>query len=155
MSFSPSSPVTGAAITGLTSPTYTLTADTAPAANAKQYYVSALGGTQAGVTTHSVGSPFTLSMWRPLTLQIVSFFNSFTGFTKKNPKNSYKVITRKGVTPVAGAAVEVALCTVTIEVPAGAESYDAVNVKALLSAAFGATWATAQGISDTAATGTL
>jgi len=42
MTFALSSPVTGAAQTGLTSPTYTVTADTPPDANAKQYAVTAL-----------------------------------------------------------------------------------------------------------------
>jgi hypothetical protein len=64
MSFAPTSPVTGAAQSGLTAPTYTLTADVAPAQNAKQYAVTALGGTQTGVISHSVAAPFTLAMFR-------------------------------------------------------------------------------------------
>lgn len=43
MSFAPSSPVTGAAVTGLTSPTYSLTTDVAPSLNGKQYAITAVG----------------------------------------------------------------------------------------------------------------
>lgn len=51
MTIALSSPVTGGAQTGFTSPTYTLTADTPPAGSGgKQYAATALGGTQAGVT---------------------------------------------------------------------------------------------------------
>lgn len=59
MSFTLTSPITGAAQTGFTSPTYTLTSDLAPDNNGKQVAVTALGGTQVGVTTHSVAAPFT------------------------------------------------------------------------------------------------
>lgn len=50
--------LTGAEQTGFTSPTYTTAADNAPDFNAKQVAVTAVGGTQAGVTAHSVSSPF-------------------------------------------------------------------------------------------------
>jgi len=65
MAFAPASPVTGAPITGFTSPTYTLIADTAPDVNGKAYAVSALGGTQAGVVVSSSSYPFTLLFTRP------------------------------------------------------------------------------------------
>jgi hypothetical protein len=155
MSFAPSSPVTGAAVTGLTSPTYTLTADTNPAVNAKQYYVSALGGTQTGVTTHSVGSPFIVSMWRPVTLLLASFFSTLTGFRSKNPVNRYKQITIKGVTPVVGSPIEPVIIRIDMEIPAGSETNDLINVKAAISAAFGLAYATASGVADTVSTGTL
>lgn len=60
MAYSPSSPVTGGTQTGLTSPTYTLTADIAPSALGKQHAVTALGGTQTGVRTSSAADPFTV-----------------------------------------------------------------------------------------------
>ena len=63
--WNPTSPVTGAAQTGLTTPTYTFVADVAPDANGKQVAVTALGGTQVGVTPHSVASPFTGTFVRP------------------------------------------------------------------------------------------
>ncbi len=155
MSFTPSTPVTGAAVTGLTSPTYTLTADTAPASNAKQYYVSALGGTQTGVTTHSVGSPFVISMWRPVSLQIAAFFSSIAGFKAKNPTNRYKINILKGVTPATGAPAQNVLVRMEIDVPAGSETVDVVNIKAALSLLGGVLFANGTGIAETLATGTL
>jgi len=61
MTWSPTTPVTGGAQTGFTAPTYTLSVDTAPDINGKQHAVTALGGTQAGVTSHSVSNPFTVT----------------------------------------------------------------------------------------------
>lgn len=155
MSFTPSSPVTGAAVTGLTSPTYTITADTAPAPNAKQYYVSATGGTQTGVTLHTVGNPFVVSAWRPVSLAISSFFSALTGFRSKNPVNRYKVNVVKGTTPVLGAPIQNVVIRMEIEVPAGSETNDAVNVAAAFSLAGGTLFAQANGILDTVKTGTL
>jgi hypothetical protein len=89
MSFAPSSPITGGSQTGLTSPTYTILADTSPANNAKQYYVSALGGTQTGVLAHSVAAPFTLSFWKPQVLRTLKPVNPVTGVLKEVPTNPY------------------------------------------------------------------
>ena len=65
MTFSLTSPITGAAQTGFTTPTYTHVADTAPDVNGRQVAITALGGTQAGVTVHSVASPFSITFFRP------------------------------------------------------------------------------------------
>jgi len=154
MAFSPTSPVTGATISGLTSPTYTLTADSAPAPNAKQYYVSGLGGNQTGVSVHSVGNRFTIAFWVPKVLQIASWFSTLTGFQRKNPRNVYNLHVVKGVTPATGASVELMNINVKIDIPAGADTIDPLSLKAALSLAFGAAWATASGIADSALTGT-
>lgn len=45
MTMNLTTPLTGAAQTGFTAPTYTLTLDVNPAQNAKQWAVTALGGT--------------------------------------------------------------------------------------------------------------
>lgn len=101
MSFAPSSPVTGAAVSGLTSPTYTIAVDVAPSINGKQYAVTALGGTQAGVDVNTVSKPFTLSFFRPVALKTLPSVNPVTGVIKNIPMNQYKLITRKGVMPAA------------------------------------------------------
>jgi len=62
-------PITGAAQTGLTSPTYTNVGMAGPDANVKQVAVTALGGTQTGVDVHSVARPFTISFWWPKVLR--------------------------------------------------------------------------------------
>jgi hypothetical protein len=155
VSFAPSSPVTGAAVSGLTSPTYTLTTDVAPNINGKQYAISALGGTQTSVDVNTVSKPFTLSFFRPPVPRVLPPANPVTGIVKNIPVNTYKMITRKGASPYANAPNTVARITTVIEVPAGTDTYEPEDLKAMLSLHFGAGWANASGIADTITTGTL
>lgn len=155
MTFALSTPVTGGAQTGFTSPTYTLTADTPPNSNSKQWVVSALGGTQTGVNTHSISSPFTIAAFRPQNPQVLAPVSPVTGVLTRVPMNTHKVIVRKGVTPLAGQASRNMIVTCTMECPAGADTADAANVKAALSLAFGALWQQTSGIGDTVLSGTL
>jgi hypothetical protein len=155
MSFAPSSPVTGAAVTGLTSPTYTLTADTAPNINGKQYAITALGGTQTNVDTHSVSKPFTLTFFRPQVLRALPSANPITGIVKNVPVNTYKMITRKGAVPYVNQAALTARITTIIEVPAGTDTYEPEDLKAMLSSHAGALFASASGIADTVLTGVM
>jgi len=155
MSFAPSSPVTGAAVTGLTTPTYTLVSDTAPSINGKQYAVSALGGTQTNVDVNSVSKPFTITFFRPSVLKVLPQANPVTGLVKNVPVNTYKLITRKGAQPGANQANSVARITTTIEVPAGTDTYEPEELRALISSHFGVGWGSASGIADTVLTGVL
>lgn len=154
MTFALTSPITGTAQTNLTSPTYTLTADTPPNVNAKQWVVSALGGTQTGVTAHSVAAPFSVSMFRPQNPQVLAPVNS-AGVLTRVPVNTYKVITRKGVLPLAGQAYKNLLITTVIEVPAGSDTADPANIRAALSAHIGALSQQSAGIGDTTVQGVL
>lgn len=149
------SPITGGPQTGFTSPTYTHVADTAPDVNGRQVAVSALGGTQAGVTVHSVSSPFTLTVVRPKSFKSLSPVVPGTGLLPSVPKNSWKFIVRKGVTPLAGQPAAVMLVKIEIDVPAGADTADAPNIRAALSAAFGAVWQQSAGFGDSMASGVL
>lgn len=153
MSFALTTPITGGAQTGFTAPTYTHVPDMAPQPTGKQVAVSALGGTQAGVTTHTVSSPFTINFVRPATYKVLGKPNPVTGLIKDVPRNTYKVIVRKGVTPLAGQPFSIMQVTVSIDVPAGADSADAPNVRACLSAAIGALSQQSAGIGDTANSG--
>lgn len=155
MTWSLTSPITGAAQTNFTSPTYTHIADQSPDTNAKQVAVSALGGTQAGVTAHSVASPFTITMFRPKTFQALQPVDPVTGQIKKVPYNTYKIITRKGVLPLTGQAFKNMVVTTVIEVPAGADTADFANVRAALSAHIGALSQQSAGVGDTAVNGVL
>lgn len=155
MSFTLTTPVTGQPQTGLTSPTYTIVADTPPDATARQYAVTALGGTQAGVTPSSVSSPFTTSMFRPKNYQFLGKPNPTTGLIARVPKNVYKVITRKGVTPLAGQPIAGLLITTVIEVPAGADLADPASVRAALSMHLGSLAQASAGIGDTVVQGVL
>lgn len=155
MTFSLSSPVTGAAQTGFTAPTYTHVADTSPDVNAKQFAVTALGGTQAGVTVNSVSAPFTTAMWRPKVFASLGKANPVTGLISQVPRNTYKVITRKGVLPLAGQPFQNLLITTIIEVPAGSDVADAPNIRGALSMHLGSLAQVSAGIGDTTVSGVL
>lgn len=153
--FNPSTPITGAAQTGLTSPTYTIVEDSAPSSNAEQYAITALGGTQTGVETHSVSRPFTVTMFRPASFKALGLPNPVTGVVASVPRNVFKVITRKGVVPLSGQSPVVMLVTTEISVPAGADDADPESVRAALSAHFGTLWAESAGIGDSCINGVL
>lgn len=146
--------VTGSAQTGFTTPGYTIVADVAPDNNGKQYAVSALTGTQAGVTVHTVSSPFTFTYVRPKALKLLPALGN-NGQYPSIPNNTHKVLVRKGVTPAASQPQRVAAVKIDIDIPAGSETYDAANVRALLSFAIGALQQISAGIGDTCVTGTM
>jgi hypothetical protein len=153
MAFSLTTPITGGAQTGFTSPTYTHASDIAPDVNGKQVAVTALGGTQAGVTVHSVASPFTVTIIRPKSFKTLAPVVPGTGLLPSVPKNSWKVIVRKGVTPLAGQPASVMLIKMELDVPAGADTADAPNVRAAISAAIGALNQQSAGLGDTMVSG--
>jgi hypothetical protein len=155
MSWSPTTPITGAAQTGFTSPTYTIVSDLAPDVNGKQVAVSALGGTQAGVTVHSVSSPFTGNFVRPKTFAVLGKPNPTTGLISSVPKNEYKLIVRKGVTPLAGQPIQPLIIDVKMSVPAGSDTADPANVRAALSFAFGLLAQQSAGVGDTTVSGVV
>jgi hypothetical protein len=155
MSFGPSSPVTGAPQTGLTSPTYTITSTSGPNAHSEQYAVTALGGTQTGVDTHSVSNPFTLTMELPANFRQIGVPNPVTGVITNVPNNVYKLRVRKGVEPASGQSNRVAMAELKISVPAGADENDAASVRAMLSLLGGALWADSTGIGDVLINGIL
>lgn len=155
MSFGSSSPVTGAAMTGLTTPTYTLTADTPPNSNSEQYAITALGGTQTNVVAHSVSQPFTLTMERPAQFRQLGTPSPVTGVISNVPVNVYKVRTRKGVSVAADQPVKNLLIETKISVPAGADTYDAANIRAALSCHFGTLWGDSSGIGQVPIDGIL
>jgi hypothetical protein len=155
MTISLSSPITGTAQTGLASPTYTHIADTAPTPQGKQVAVSALGGTQTGVNVHSVAAPFTISCFRPATFKQLGKANPSTGLIANVPKNQYKVITRKGVLPLAGQPYQIMQVTTIIDVPAGSDLADPANIRAALSAHIGALSQQSAGVGDTTVSGVI
>jgi len=153
--FAPVSPVTGAAVSGLTSPTYTIVTDVAPTINGKQYAITALGGTQTGVDINSVSKPFSISFFRPAVLKALPQPNPVTGVVKNIPMNTYKLITRKGVVPSVNQVAMTARITTTIDIPAGSDTYEPEELRALISAHFGVGSAQASGIADTVILGVI
>jgi hypothetical protein len=146
--------VTGTAQTGLTTPGYTVSQDQAPAFNAKQWLVSALTGTQTGVRVHTAADPFTVAFWRDAAIKVLGPLGLNNRYTSI-PVNAYKTITRKGVLPAANQPSSVMIIRTTIEVPAGAESYDAANMRAALSLHFGALSQQSAGWGDSVNAGSL
>jgi hypothetical protein len=156
MSFTLTSPITCCAQTGFTSPTYTIATDTAPSNTGKQYAVSAIGGTQTGVDAASSPSrPFTVTLSRPAVLRQLPAVDPLTGVLRNVPKNSYKILVRKGVTPLAGQAAQILIGTVTLDIPAGADVADAANVRAALSLMIGSLNSISASIGDTCVTGVI
>lgn len=155
MAISPSSPVTGSAQTGLTSPTYTLVEDTPPNAHSKQWAVSALGGTQTGVEVHSVSNPFTLTVERPASFRMLGGVNPVTGVLGSVPRNVFTVRVRKGVIPLSGQNPVPALLEAKLSVPAGADVADPESVRAALSLLLGAMSAESSDIGDSLISGVL
>lgn len=147
--------LTGAAQTGFTSPGYTTTPDQAPEVNSKQVAVIAITGTQAGVDAHSVSRPFTITVTKPRQNLALGKPNPVTGLISSVPRNKYKVVTRKGVLPLVGQPDQVLIIRTEVEVPAGADTADAANVRAALSAHIGALSNQSSGIGDTTINGVL
>lgn len=149
------SSITGGAQTGFTSPTYTTVVDTAVDLNSKQVAVTAIGGTQAGVDIHSVARPFTLAISRPKQFQVLGKTHPVTGLVSSVPRNTYKFLVRKGVTPLAGQPSQVAIARVEVEIPAGSDVADPANIRAMLSATIGALSSFSAGLGDTTVSGIL
>lgn len=155
MAFSLTSPITGTPQTGLSLPTYSVAPDSNPDNNGKQFYVSSLGGTQPGVLGHSVAAPFTLSMFRPKLLKSLAPVNPVTGVLRAVPMNAYKLITRKGVLPLAGQAYKTAMIRTDLEIPAGADLADPISLRAAISAHIGMLSQLSNELGNTVLTGTI
>jgi len=149
-------PITGGAQTGFTSPTYTVTADVAPPGNpGEQVAVTALGGTQAGVVAHSIACPFTINFTRPASPKVIGTPNPVTGVVSNIPTNTFKVIVRKGVLPLAGQPFKVMNLTLTGDIPAGSDTADPSNIRAAYSAMIGVLQQQSAGMGDLAINGVL
>lgn len=155
MTFALSTPVTGGAQTGFTAPTYTLTTDTAPDVNGKQWAVTALGGTQVGVDAHSASKPFTITFTRPKAYKALGSPNPVTGVISSVPMNTYQVLVRKGVIPATSQSPRVAMFRYAQDVPAGSESNDSANLRAGESLFVGAVSQQSAGLGDTLITGIM
>lgn len=137
--------ITGAAVTGLTSPTFTLTADGAADAFSAQSAVTALGGTQTGAQVHSVSQPFTVTARRQRNLKVLGKAN-LNGFISSVGRNTYTLLFRKGVLPLAGQPYSIAIARFETEIPSGSEVADQANLKSFMSFVGGFISANAQGL---------
>lgn len=154
MTIAIASPVTGVALTGLTSPMYTIVEDGSQS-NAKAYVVTALGGTQTNVRTHSVSDRFSVQVYRPAVLRALPRANPLTGVYGTIPKNVYNIVIKKGVKIDAAGVLDQMTVRVSLEIPAGADSADAINIRAALAFLFGIVSSEPNDFGDLAVLGTI
>lgn len=147
MTWSPDSSTTGGAQTGFTSPTFTLVDDTAPAVNAKQKTVSAVSGTGTA-TANTASKPFTATFYKPASVKALPAPNPVTGLRGAIPNNQYKLVIRKGGYASADVPVT-SIVRLTFDIPAGMETYNSDEVKALVSFLVGLLNEESADISDT------
>lgn len=134
-----SSPITGATQDLFTSPTYTLSSDTALESNQKAYIVSAVGGTQSGVDAHSVGNPFQVVIQRPKNVKLpTAAVLEAVGFQGNAQVNEHKLITRKSATINSLGGSARILVETRFVVPVGAVETSPEEIQAALSAHIGA-----------------
>lgn len=155
MAIALTSPITGLAQTGFTSPTYTIALSNAPDVNGKQYVVSALGGTQTDATAQTgANNPFSITWWAPKVYKpLPAIMSNGAGFVSRVPRNVHKLVTRKGVLVSANQPREIMPITTEIPVPAGSETASPAELRAALSAHAGALMQLAAGLGDTVVTG--
>jgi len=67
----------------------------------------------------------------------------------------YKFITRKGAAPAVNQSIMVPKITTIIEVPAGVDTYEPEEIRAMISCHFGIGWEQASGMTVTVLTGVL
>jgi hypothetical protein len=154
MPWSPDSSTTGGTVTGLSSPTFTLVDDTAPVVNAKQKTVSALGGTQGTATANTLSRPFTATFYKPAVVKQLPAANPLSGLRGAIPNNQYKLIIRKGGDAASGVPAT-AVIRLTIDVPAGMETYNPDEVRSLISFLVGILNEESSDLADTVLTGVL
>lgn len=157
MTFVLSGAITGAAQTGFTSPTYTVTADTPPDNTSKQWIVSALGGTQTSVNAHTINNPFTIRVKRTSLLKTLgqAVLNGITGQYSRVPYNPWDILTRKGAALSSAGQVVVNTMRTGLNIAAGTETYASAEVRAMISFHIGALNANSAGIGDMAVTGIM
>lgn len=146
--------ITGGAQTGFTTPGYTPTVDFAPQ-NAKQWAITALTGTQSGVLAHSASNPFTVSWFKPAVYRMLGQPNPVTGRVKEVPMNRSSLLVRKGLLPLAGQPYVVGTAKVVFDIPAGSDTADQANLRALVSCLIGALNQMSAGVGDTLVTGVI
>lgn len=154
MTWSPDSSTTGGAQTGFTTPTFTLVDDLAPVVNAKQKTCTALGGTQGTAVANSASLPFTATFFKPASFKQLPAANPITGQRGQIPNNQYKLVIRKGGYAAAGVPVTL-IARLSIDVPAGMETYNADDVRSFASFLVGLLSEESADLGDTLVTGVV
>lgn len=157
MAISLGATLTGAVMTGSSAPVYSMVVDNPPnASTGKQWNVSGLSsGTFASLRFHSISDPMTITFERPGVMKtLVGLISGITGLYGKVPDNVYSCRVRKGVNIAANNLPRIMEIYARFSVPAGADAYDAPNVRGAMSLFAGAMTAVGPGYGDTLVTGT-
>lgn len=129
------SPITGSAQTGITSPTFTLTLDKFPGNNGVQYAVTSVSGAGNG-TAHTADKPFTISFERPVNYRGTQVTPQ--GVTLSQARNKHVIRVRKGAVAVTGQPAVLNHAELHVNLAAGVESVSPQEIRAMLSCLFGA-----------------
>jgi hypothetical protein len=154
MTWSPDSSITGGTQTGGTFTAFVQVDDTPPQLNAKQKTVTSITQTTFAATANSASNPFTSTFYKPATLQKLPPPNPTTGLRGSIPNNQYKWVVRKGGLAAAGVPVT-AIARLTIDIPAGMDSYNPDEVRALASYLVGTLNEESADLGDTLVTAVL
>lgn len=146
------SALAGATIAGLSSPTYTAALDI-NTGNEKTLIVTALGGTQTGVSVHTNSNPFSIKVAKAR--QIKAPPTASNGVLRGGGVNVFRLSLIKGVVPLSGQNPVVSLISTEIRVPAGGDVADVNSIKAALSLFWSFGYDNAQAISDMVLTNTI
>lgn len=153
MTWSPDSSTTGGAITGFTAPTFTLVDSKALVVNAVKKVVSAIS-TMGSAVANSATLPFFAEFTIPAQLKALPPANPLSGLRGTPPTNQYKLVVVKGGYAAAGVPVK-AIARLTIDVPAGMDTYGADDVKALISFLVGLLNEESNDLAETCVTGVM
>jgi hypothetical protein len=120
----------------------------------KQKTITALGGTAGSATANTASSPFTATFSKPSAIARLPAPNPVSGLRGSIPNNQYKLVIRKGGFAAAGVPV-IAVARLTIDIPAGMDSYNPDEVRALASYLVGVLNEESADLGDTLVTGVL
>jgi len=148
------SALAGGAQTGFTTPTYDSTLATAPGPNGVLWIVSGKGGTQANVRLHSISDPFSVLVQIPQQYKLLPNANPITGLRGAIPRNTLFLKLTKGVQVASGVTVPMVV-RLSADIPAGADAYDAANIRAAWSYLVGVLNDQSAGFGDTSVDGVL
>jgi len=131
-SYSPDTSITGATQTAFTTPAYTLAQDNAPPVlGSRQHVVTAIGGTQANVRASTAGDPFTVLL-RKFPYRALPSKNPVTGLYGSIPRNKVEFLFRKGLKVDSAGLIVPGDVRISASIPAGSETNDSANIRALI-----------------------
>lgn len=145
--------VAAGAQTGFAVGTMVLTQDAAPTTFGKKYTVSSFTGLLAGYRVHAISDPNMVTLSRAAVLKPLPPVNPVTLRYGPIPKNVHTVIVNKGVNCAANQQPEVMNLKLYMEIPAGSDAFDPVNVRGGIQLLIQALSSISAGVGDTAVTG--